>query len=97
MIDLKEEFLALVDKYHIEDGATRLIKAQELEDAFADRLQAELLGELTDEQRSEILQQAENWASPETLVELMFEAIEDVDMFVSEIFEEFKTEFEDNM
>ena len=97
MTDLKEEFLALVDMYQIQDGATRLIKAQELEDAFADRLQAELLAELTDEQREDIIKQAEAWANPEDLVDMMFEVIEDVDMFVSEVFEEFKAEFKANI
>lgn len=97
MIDLKEEFLTLVDMYQIQDGATRLIKAQELEDAFADRLQAKLLDELTDEQREEIIRQAEAGTSPEELVGMMFEVIEDVDMFASEIFEQFKTEFKANI
>ena len=97
MTDLKDEFLALVDLYQIEDGATRLIKAEELEDAFADRLQAELLSELTDEQREEIFKQAEAGATPEELIEMMFEVIEDVDIFVVEVLERFKTEFKNNI
>ncbi len=97
MIDLKDEFLALVDMYQIEDDAMRLIKVEELEEAFADRLQAELLAELTEDQREEIFKQAESGAKPEDLLEMMFEAIEDIDMFVSEVFEEFKAEFKNNI
>lgn len=97
MTDLKDEFLALVDMYQIEDDAMRLIKVEELEEAFADRLQAELLAELTEDQREEIFKQAESGAKPEDLLEMMFEAIEDIDMFVSEVFEEFKAEFKHNI
>ena len=93
MFNYKSEFIDLVDRFHITDGTTRLTKAQELEDAFVERLNARILEELSPSQRDEIIALAEVQQPVEVIVQMMFAMVDDIDSFTDEVFEEFKTEF----
>lgn len=93
MFDYKSEFLLLIDKFHISDDTMRLIKSQELENAFTERLQARILEKLSDNQRNQIIKLANNHTKPEQISQTMFSMIEDIDTFVEKVFEEFKQEF----
>lgn len=87
------EFLALIEHYHLEDQAMKIQKAQELEQAFWERLQSRILAELSEEQLAEINKYINQDSDPEELSNILFEMIEDIDTFVEEVFEEFKAEF----
>jgi|GEM_PF-4465429 len=97
MFDYKSEFLSIVDKFHISDDTTRLIKTQELENVFTERLQARIVAKLTDDQRKHIMKLANQHTDPEQLAQTMFDMVEDIDTFVEEVFEEFKQEFLNNL
>ena len=97
MFDYKDEFMALVDLYEIEDNTLRFQMYTEIENTFTDRLQARLLNELNDEQRESIFTKINDGWDPEEIIEEIFGMIEDVDTFVGEVFEEFKAEFKANM
>ena len=97
MFDYKDEFMALVDLYEIEDNTLRFQMYTEIENTFTDRLQARLLNELNDEQRDSIFTKINDGSDPEEIIEEIFGMIEDVDTFVGEVFEEFKVEFKANM
>ncbi len=93
MNDMHKEFLALIDHYHLQDQATRIQKAEELEQAFWERLQSRILAELSEEQIAKINEHINQDIDPEELSNILFGMIEDVDTFVEEVFEEFKAEF----
>ncbi len=97
MFDYKDELMALVDLYNIEDNTLRLQMYEEVENAFTDRLQTKLFNELSESQRNEIFEKINNNWDPEEIIEEMFGMIDDVDTFVLEIFEEFKAEFKANI
>jgi len=95
MFDYKSEFINLIDTIPLQDGATRLQLAQQLEDAFVQRLQATLLTALTTEQRESLLSQTD--ISSEEFFAQVYDMIDDVDELVDETFESFKAEFLDNI
>lgn len=95
MFDYKSEFINLVDTMPLQDGATRLQLAQQLEDAFVQRLQATLLTEITTEQRESLF--ANTNISSEEFFAQVYDMIDDVDELVAEIFESFKAEFLNNI
>ncbi len=97
MFDYKDELMALVDLYNIEDNTLRLQMYEEVENAFTDRLQTKLFNEFSESQRNEIFEKINNNWDPEEIIEEMFGMIDDVDTFVLEIFEEFKAEFKANI
>lgn len=97
MFDYKDELMALVDLYNIEDNTLRLQMYEEVENAFTDRLQTKLFNELSESQRNEIFEKINNNWDPEEIIEEMFSMIDDVDTFVLEVFEEFKAEFKANI
>lgn len=93
MNDIHTEFVELVAKYNIQDQATNIQKAQELEEAFGERLQTRILGALSETQMDEFSNHITDDTPPEEISNILFGYIEDIDSFTEEVFQEFKTEF----
>lgn len=96
MFNLSSELQQLVDDYPVSD-AQKLQLTHQLEQSFVARLQSKLLQHLADEDIDTFrqLMTIQN-LTPADFVKTLENNIDNIDMVIETIFEDFKEEFENN-